>query len=141
MHAALRAQLAVATITNRHYSGVGFWTNFSVPDNVPRISPPTNSFSLDGTNADGDSGIQRRQFQIGSMAKALSWALPNTNCGMSTNSRESKPFWSHFRFTSHRSDDIVKRYCINYQVKGGGGDYGKYRGAIFGESMEMRIGP
>ena len=37
--AALRAQLAVATVTSRKYTGVGFYTHFSVPDNVSRTSP------------------------------------------------------------------------------------------------------
>lgn len=33
----LRAQAAVATIKSREYTGVGFFTSFTVPDTVPRL--------------------------------------------------------------------------------------------------------
>ena len=37
--AALRAQLAQASVVSRTHSGVGFMTRFAVPDSVPVIGP------------------------------------------------------------------------------------------------------
>ena len=36
----LRQQYAAATVTLREFSGVGFFTHFSVPDDLPRAAPP-----------------------------------------------------------------------------------------------------
>ena len=48
--AVLRKQAAVATVIQREFSGVGFFTTFAVPDGVPLANPP--SF------AGGDVNIQ-----------------------------------------------------------------------------------
>jgi len=44
---ALRAQYAVASVTVRHFSGVGFFTEYSVPDNTPPIEPPNLEMASD----------------------------------------------------------------------------------------------
>ncbi len=37
---ALRNQYAAASVVNREFSGVGFFTTYSVPSQLPRIEPP-----------------------------------------------------------------------------------------------------
>ena len=38
--ATLRSQYAVAAVVNRKFSGVGFFTTYSVPSQLPRVKPP-----------------------------------------------------------------------------------------------------
>src|ERR1051326_1298833 len=37
----LRAQFQAATVTSRKMTGVGFFTDFYVPESVARVSPPS----------------------------------------------------------------------------------------------------
>jgi hypothetical protein len=41
----LRAQYAVASVASREFSGVGFFTNYSVPSHVSRVAPPNLELS------------------------------------------------------------------------------------------------
>src|SRR5262249_51448584 len=46
----------------------------------------SNSFSAEGTNADRESGIQRRGVETLLLGETLSWAIPNAYRSMSRNS-------------------------------------------------------
>src|SRR5262249_17623346 len=46
----------------------------------------SNSFSAEGTNADRDSGIQRRGVETLLLGETLSWAIPNAYRSISRNS-------------------------------------------------------
>src|SRR5262245_5707103 len=53
----------------------------------PRLLQRTsNSFSAEGTNADRESGIQRRGVETLFLGETLSWALPNAYRSISRNS-------------------------------------------------------
>lgn len=47
--AAAAAQHAVARVTAREHSGVGFFTHFEVPTDAPRIVPPSLEMATDAT--------------------------------------------------------------------------------------------
>src|SRR5215831_4091519 len=50
------------------------------------LQSASNSRWSQGKNSDRNDGIERCRSQILSLAAALSWPVPNTNCRMSTNS-------------------------------------------------------
>ncbi len=37
MHNALRQQITVASVSDRRFTGVGFYVDFAIPDDVPRL--------------------------------------------------------------------------------------------------------
>ena len=50
---ALRAQCAVADVARREFTGVGFFTDFAVPPDAPRIVPPDLELGDAATLANG----------------------------------------------------------------------------------------
>src|SRR6476469_888921 len=46
-------QYQAASVTSRELSGVGFFSNFAVPDDVPRIVPSSFEVTVDATLRDG----------------------------------------------------------------------------------------
>ena len=50
---ALRAQYAVVRVAGREFTGGGFFVDFVVPPEAPRIAPPELEIGADATLADG----------------------------------------------------------------------------------------
>jgi len=53
---ALRRQLAAASVSGRQFTGVGFYTDFVVPDDVPRVHNVDESLGTESDFEVGDVG-------------------------------------------------------------------------------------
>jgi hypothetical protein len=80
----------IATIRRECLDRLLFWT---APDLETKLiafqdyyKKTSNSLGAGGSDSDQKPGVQTGELEMSSLADALSWAIPNTDGGMSTNS-------------------------------------------------------